>query len=481
MAPLPDAKHLLELLQRAADELKQAQKEAAAARAETNAARAETVTAKAEATAARADVKELEEKLKATELALRDERRERERLEDVGNMTLPPGRVAAINKPEFTTKTVSMAKSPLATTILIQEQSKAREDKTNVNAGDENLLGDRMKGLQDEIRSLEQEKRELKDRVKSLESELANPEAARAKGELEHELSNTRQQLIVEQARGADLMTRLQAWEARSQELEHSLANTRTAADQEHQQLDQLAGQLSQVETELTTERARTGALEDQLRTLEQGSSDEQKKVLDATSRVAQLEIELAGLKQRRDELNIEIGKVESDRKAQRARVQELETEMQTIAAKLTGEHEKVLAAELQKKSELEQAIAKEKEKHQITAQKLLEARGKQRDADDAAQLNSSALQQLNSALEAEKAAHAKSLADLQLAHEQGVQSLQAHVLELTNKLENATAEWRHTDRQYEALHKELLVVLDQRDQARLELDSIKARLGLRT
>lgn len=484
MAPLPDAKHLLELLQRAAEELKVAQKEAAAARAEANAARAETVVARADAVNAQADVRELEEKLKATERALSDERRERERLEDVGNMTLPPGKVAAITsnrQPEFTTKTVSMSRSPLAATMLISEQKKAREDRTNVNADDNALLGERMKGLQDEIGSLENEKRELRQRIASLEAELANPDAARAKGEMEHELSNTRQQLIVEQARGADLLTRLQAWEARSQELEHTLANTRQAADQEHQQLDQLAGQLSQVETELTTERARTQAMEEQLKALEQGSSDEQKKVFDATSRVAQLEIELAGLKQRRDELNIEIGKVESDRKAVRARVQELEGEVQTIAGKLTAEHEKQLAAEVQKKSELEQLLSKEKEKHQITAQKLLEARGKQRDADDQLSLNATALKDLNSALEAEKAAHQKSLADLQVAHEQNVQSLQQHVLELTGKLDNATNEWRHTDRQYEALHKELLVVLDQRDQARTELEAIKARLGLRT
>lgn len=484
MAPLPDAKHLLELLQRAAEELKIAQRDAAAARAEANAARAETVAARADATNAQQDVRELEEKLKAAERALQDERRERERLEDVGNMTLPPGKVAAIsptNKPEFTTKTVSMAKSPLAATMLISEQKKAREDKTNVNAGDDDLLGDRMKGLQDEIAGLEHEKRELKERIRALEAELANPDAARAKGELEHELSNTRQQLIVEQARGADLLTRLQAWEARSQELEHSLANTRQSADQEHQQLDQLAGQLSQVETELTTERARTQALEEQLRSLEQGSSDEQKKVFEATSRVAQLEVELSSLKQRRDELNIEIGKVESDRKAVRARVQELEAEVGTIAAKLTAEHEKALAAEHQKRSELEQQLSKEKEKHQITAQKLLEARGRAREADDTLAQNATALKDLAAALESEKAAHQKSLADLQLAHEQNLQSLQQHVLELTGKLETATNEWRHTDRQYEALHKELLVVLDQRDQARTELDAIKQRLGLRS
>jgi chromosome segregation ATPase len=178
--------------------------------------------------------------------------------------------------------------------------------------------------------------------------------------------------------------------------------------------------------------------------------------------------------------LNIEIGKVENERNAARAKATELETAARDVAAKLTAEHPKQFAAEHQKRNELEQQLSKEKEKHQITAQKLLEARGKQRESDEhLSQLNAK-VTELSASVERERALREQSLIDLQGAHEANVRSLQQHVLELTSQLENATAEWRHTDRQYEALHREMLAVLDQRDQARQELDAIKQRLGPR-
>lgn len=483
MAPHPDAKHLLELLQRAADELKNSQRE--------------TLTARSEA-------KALQEKLQATEQDLADERRHRERLNqqlmDVGNTTLPPG---SLSRAELS-KTVPFAKSPLA---------KPREDKTSVGADDANLLGERMKGLQDEIAGLETERRELKerakgmqeallqhqeqlqvsevertrmqDRIAKLEGELASPrespEAVRRAGELEHDLSNTRQQLIVEQARGADLMTRLAAWEARSQELEQSLATSREAGSEEHAQLEQLAGQLSQVETELTTEKARTQALDEQLRSLEQGSSDEQKRLFEATSRIAQLEIDLAGLKSRRDELNLEIGKVENERNSARARATELEHAADEVRAQLTAEHQKVIDAEHHKRTELEQQLSREKDKHQITAQKLLEARGKSRDLEEQVQQGTATISQLRGTIERRQAEQQQLLAAAEAEQKTVITTLQAHIGELTQQLETATTEWRHVDKQYESLHREMLTMLDQRDEARRELEAIKARLGLRT
>ncbi|HEY1089031.1 MAG TPA: hypothetical protein VGE37_15105, partial [Archangium sp.] len=232
MAPPPDAK-LLELLQRAADELKASQKE--------------TDTARAELAAA-------QDRLAAAEQALAEERRQKERfarqLEDVGTTTLKPGSMRL----DQVLKTTPGLESPLA--------ERPREEKTSVGSDDlVGMLGDRVQGLENEVQALENDRRDLKARIKSLEAELAqpkeSPEALKQVGELEHELANTRQQLIVEQARGADLLTRLQAWEARSQELEQSLAGAQNTADLEHAQLDQLAGQLSSVETELTTESAR--------------------------------------------------------------------------------------------------------------------------------------------------------------------------------------------------------------------------------
>lgn len=66
------------------------------------------------------------------------------------------------------------------------------------------------------------------------------------------------------------------------------------------------------------------------------------------------------------------------------------------------------------------------------------------------------------------------------MAQEDATAQLTVRVTELVSQLETATNEWRHTDRQYEQLHKEMLVLLDQRDEARRELDIIKQRSGLR-
>lgn len=453
MAPLPDANHLLQLLQRAADELK----------------------------ASQAEVKSLQERLNATEAALAEEKRQRQQLSDelmdIGSTTLPPN---SMRVPEPTMKTAPIAKSPLGgVTAMVRP----REEKTSVSGGDDgNLLGERVKGLESEIQQLDGERRQLKERVKALETELATPnrDFARKQGELEHELSNTRQQLIVEQARGADLLTRLQAWEKRSQELEQSLSTSRTAGDEEHAQVEVMAGQLSQVETELTTERARTQALEEQLKSLEQGSSDEQKRLFEATSRVAQLEMEVSGLKGRRDELNVEIGKVENERNAARARAAELETATEKVRERLTSEHAAAAETERLKRSEVEQQIAKEKEKHQLTAQKLLEARGKGKDLDEKWHASTAQVAELSARLEQMTAAHAAALEAARVAQEEATAQLTVRVTELASQLETATNEWRHTDRQYEQLHKEMLVILDQRDEARRELDTIKQRFGLR-
>ena len=260
LAPLPDAKHLLELLQRAADELKASQRETDAVRTE---------------------ARILQERLAASEKALAEERRQKERLaaqmQDIGSTTLPPGAFKLDDVSRQVVKTAPFMKSPFV----------GAAEKTSVGGDEPGLMGERLKGLQDEIAQLEGDRRDLKEKLKAAEGvredlmrrvaeadgrvatlEREGPDAQRRLGELEHELSNARQQLIVEQARGADLLTRLHAWEARSQELEHSLATTRQSADDELAQLEQLAGQLSEVETQLTTEKARTQALEEQLNSI---------------------------------------------------------------------------------------------------------------------------------------------------------------------------------------------------------------------
>lgn len=419
MAPLPDPKHLLELLQRAADELKASQQQSA----------------------------DLALKLRAVEA---DRDRLKGQLEDVGTTTIPPGR-------EIPLQTIPMARTSLQL---------SREEKTSVAGGDE-MMGVRVQTLENELAELNAERRTLRERIRELEN--AQEVTRHPNGELEHELSNTRQQLIVEQARGADLLTRLNAWEARSNELEKQLTSTRAAADEELAQIDTLAGQVSQFEAELTSERAKTQALEEQLRTLEQGTTDEARKLFDATSRIAQLEVELGGLKARRDELNIEIGKVENERNAARAKAAELETAAEKLRAQLNAEHAAALSAQHTKYSELEVVAAREKDKHSITAQKLLEARGRQRELEESLHKSMTQVEELQRAVQSQAEANVKDTADLN-----------AQVQQLTAQLENATNEWRHADKQYSQLHSEMMVLLDQRDEARRELETIKTRFGIR-
>ena len=163
MAPQPDSKHLLELLQRAAEELKTAQKDAAAARAEVNAVR----------DAGRLERKDLEDQVKELGSALAYEkaevRRLKEQLNDVGGAPLRPGAMTSPMVP-VSTKTIPIAKS-----LLAGEPEKKRDDKTNVNESDADLLTSRVKGLQDEIQQLEAERKDLKERVRVLEVELATP------------------------------------------------------------------------------------------------------------------------------------------------------------------------------------------------------------------------------------------------------------------------------------------------------------------
>lgn len=419
MAPLPDPKHLLELLQRAADELKASQQESA----------------------------DLAQKLKSVEA---DRDRLKGQLEDVGTTTIPPGR-------EIPLHTIPMAR----TTLQL-----SREEKTSV-AGGEEMMGVRVQTLENELAELSAEKKTLRERIRELENAQENTK--HPNGELEHELSNTRQQLIVEQARGADLLTRVNAWEARSNELESELATTRAANDEELVQIDTLAGQVSQFEAELTSERAKTQALEEQLSTLEQGSTDEAKKLFNATSRIAQLEMELGGLKGRRDELNIEIGKVENERNAARTKAHDLESAAEKIREQLTAEHATVIRAQHTKYSELEVVTAREKDKHSITAQKLLEARGRQRELEDGLHKSMTQVEELQRAVQSQAEANVRDTADLNV-----------QVQQLTAQLENATNEWRHADKQYSQLHSEMMVLLDQRDEARRELENIKSRFGIR-
>jgi uncharacterized coiled-coil DUF342 family protein len=69
---------------------------------------------------------------------------------------------------------------------------------------------------------------------------------------------------------------------------------------------------------------------------------------------------------------------------------------------------------------------------------------------------------------------HARSIAAERESLQGSITSLQAQISQLEKDLSHATEEWHHTNRQYEQLHREMLVLLDQRDEARRQLDALR-------
>jgi chromosome segregation ATPase len=59
-------------------------------------------------------------------------------------------------------------------------------------------------------------------------------------------------------------------------------------------------------------------------------------------------------------------------------------------------------------------------------------------------------------------------------AAERRYAELVAQSTTLQQQLGHAVAEWRHCDAQYSQLHKEMLQLLDQRDEARRDLEALK-------
>jgi chromosome segregation ATPase len=377
---VPDVKHLLELMTRAAGELKAAQREATEARAlaesaDHRAARAteELKAAQQDAAAARAEGEALTKRLARLEADLAQERARsmgfEEELEEARNSTYVPLAPVVADLP---TPEASLTALP--------------EDQTRVGIGDPGLLQQRIRTLESELATGTLEQQELEARLKAAEEAAAQADTS----------------------------------DTKLRELEASLADAKAQLE------------------------SRTDA----------------EALAAATSRNAQLEHDLATLRARRDELNIELGKVEKERNTARARVAELDGAAQAI------------------KTELEGQLAKEREKHQATAQKLLEARARGRETEGELEATKGELGRVKASLKESAEAQRRALDEAQRTADSVQGELRRKVAELEGQLEHATSEWRHVERQYEQLHKEMLLVLDQRDEARRDLALLRERLG---
>lgn len=455
--PLPDQKRLFDLLQRAAEELKAAQKQATTAQAELDRERAE------------------HKKTRATleELETRATRALQQRATDPGGdrtnvLQAHPSRPVP-------NTTLPMGKPPPEEKTAIQP---AGAEQAELRARD---LADDLEQARGAAKVVRAELDEKNERLSELTFELGRlrdqlaTDAGRA-GELEAklvsqdvELSSLREQLIVEQARGGDMRAKLHSLEdrvANAAETQESNDAQRMRADGLQTRVNELESLAMQAKTQLEAEHARA--------TL-------------GSQRLTQLESELAAIRVRRDELNVELAHVESDVKQARARVADLEGQVANAAAAetsrveaLSEEHRRALEAEATRRTEAETEKLKERDRHQATAHKLLEARARGRELEGAVDQAQVKVKELEAAVARKDEEHSKTVARHLDEHARASEEQRARVEDLQRQLEHATTEWRHVERTYEQLHREMLVLLDQRDEARRELDAIKQRFGLR-
>lgn len=154
------------------------------------------------------------------------------------------------------------------------------------------------------------------------------------------------------------------------------------------------------------------------------------------------------------------------------ARIAKLEQELQLATQRMQEEHDRAIEDERRRSAELEQHFVKENEKQQLMAQKILELRSKQKESEEQLQASGAMNIELRAALVTQTASHARALEDAKSAQAQQ----EARISELISQLETATNEWHHTGKLYELLHREMLSVLDQRDDARRELEALKQK-----
>ncbi len=121
---------------------------------------------------------------------------------------------------------------------------------------------------------------------------------------------------------------------------------------------------------------------------------------------------------------------------------------------------------------QLEQQLAQERDKHQLMAQKVLETRSKVRELEAAFMQEQERVQGLETVARQMSDAHEKGLRDSDERHAAATASIEAALAQTRNDLQRTTEAWQQVERQYEALHREMLMTLEQRDDARRQLES---------
>jgi hypothetical protein len=282
-----------------------------------------------------------------------------------------------------------------------------------------------------------------------------------------------------------------------AEELKHAKEEARTAvlALQKEQAAHQKTElELEQIQKSVKSAKSQAGT-DEQL--LKDQIDAERENGLALAARVKELEAALDG--------------AAAEKKALEAKLAEAETAVSVAAqneeakgAKAAEEHEKTIAAlkeahskaleDLKKEIDeaeaehkgllddaagnlvtMETQLNQEKEKHQSTAQKLIESRSKVRELESALAEQQERVKGLETAAKQMADAHEKALREAAEAAKRASAELQQAYNVSQQELASVTARWQDVERQYEALHREMLLTLEQRDEARRMLENEKA------
>lgn len=275
-----------------------------------------------------------------------------------------------------------------------------------------------------------------------------------------------------------------------AEELKHAQEEARTAVLA--LQKEQAAHQKTELELEQAQKQAKGAksqqSTDEELLKDQIAAERENAKALEA--RVRELEAALEGAASEREALKTKLGEAET---ALSVASQNDEAKHEKAIAALKETHEKVLeelrkemeAAETEHKGllddaagglvNMEQQLNQEKEKHQATAQKLIETRGKVRDLESSLAEQTERVKGLETVAAQMGEAHQKALREAAEGHTKATADLQAAYGAAQQELVSVTARWREVEHQYEALHREMLLTLEQRDEARRMLENERA------
>lgn len=279
-----------------------------------------------------------------------------------------------------------------------------------------------------------------------------------------------------------------------AEELKHAKEEARTAVLA--LQKEQAAHQKTEAELEIALKQAKSAksqaGTDEQLLKDQIEAERENGKALAA--RVKELEAALEGAASERKTLEAKVAEADTAisvaaQQAEAATQKLTEQHQQTIAA-LKEAHNQALedlrkeveAAEAHHKGllddaagnlvQIEQQLAQEKEKHQATAQKLLETRAKVRELEAGLAAEQERVKGLETAAKQMADAHEKAMREAAEANTKANAELQQAYAVMQQELAAVTERWRDVERSYESLHREMLLTLEQRDEARRLLEN---------